>query len=438
MMKLSKFTKMTENNKNELLLYNSYIGEYSLCKVTANNNIDKFLNNDIEKLPEEIKNKLKEKGIIVSCDIDENKLLDMQYYRIVSPRVLRLTINPTEACNFACKYCYENHVLSKMTEKTQNDILTFVGSNIQNYIGVHISWFGGEPLINKESLSYISKRLIEMCHFYKRKYTADMTTNAYLLDYNTFNEMLDYKINNFQITVDGTKELHDSQRFLRDGKGTYNQIMKNLHDIKNSKRKDFKITIRVNFTKKLFDVFDEFYKSIEEFLFDNRFYVSFFTVKDIEGTVDKELKNDILDNSKNPMERIYNTIYKQSKSLNLRKDLLNPGMELCYGGKKDNFVIKSDGSVFKCTIDFEDKNNQVGVLDDGKLILFDKYYNYISDRNKCKDYYRCFFAPVCTGDPCPKKNNNQKNCPFLKDNMDLILCIMDKYEEFEIIDGGNE
>ena len=305
MIKISKFTKMTENNKKELLLYNSYIGEYSLCKVSNSENINKILIGDVENLPKEIKTKLKEKGIVVSGDINENKLLDMQYYRIVSPQVLRLTINPTEACNFACKYCYENHISNKMDEKTQKDILTFVGSNIQDYIGIHISWFGGEPLVNKESLVYLSKRLIKMCKFYRRKYTADMTTNAYLLDYNTFNEMLSYNINNFQITIDGTKELHDGQRLLKNGKGTYEQIMKNLYDIKSSRRRDFKITIRVNFTEKLFSVFNDFYKSIEDFISDERFYVSFFTVKDIEGTADKGLKKDILDNSKNPMGQVY-------------------------------------------------------------------------------------------------------------------------------------
>lgn len=177
-------------------------------------------------------------------------------------------------------------------------------------------------------------------------------------------------------------------------------------------------------------------KSIESFISDDRFYISFFTVKDIEGTAVEELKKDILDNKRNPMKRIYDLIYENSKSLNLAKELLNPGMSLCYGGKRDNFVIKADGSVYKCTIDFEDKKNQVGILANGKMTLFDKYYNYISDRYKCAEYYECFFAPVCTGDPCPKKDSKQKNCSFLKENMEIVLCIMDKYSGFEVIDGG--
>lgn len=436
MEKISKFTRMTENSKKELLLYNSYIGENSLCKVVNSHNIGKILNGDIENISDNLKCILREKGIIVSDTINENKLLDLQYYRIASPHILRLIINPTEACNFACKYCYENHVLSKMTKKTQDDIVTYVGSSIQNYTGIHVSWFGGEPLVNMQGLSYISNRLIKICKFYKRKYTADITTNAYLLDYNTFNELLSYNIKKFQITIDGTKTLHDSQRILVNGKGTYDKIMENLNAIKNSTRRDFKILIRVNFTEKLYHVFDEFCKSIEDFISDNRFYISFFTIKDIEGTVDSELRKDILDNNKNPMRRIYDLLYAQPKSLNLTKDLLNPGMGLCYGGKKDNFVIKSDGSIYKCTIDFEDKNNQIGRLADGKMTLFDKYYNYISDRYKCAEYYSCFFAPVCTGNPCPQKGDNQMNCPFQKENIDVVLRSMDKYSEFKIVDGG--
>ena len=436
MWKISKFTKMVENSNRELLLYNSYIGENSLCKLTDLDNIDIILSGDIEKVSDSIRNILERKGIIVLDSVDENKLLDMQYYRIASPRVMRLIINPTESCNFACKYCYEEHVLNKMTQETQNDIVTFVGKNIQNYTGIHVSWFGGEPLVNKSSLAYISNRIAKICKFNKRKYTADMTTNAYLLDYDTFNEMLSYNIKKFQITVDGTKDIHDSQRVLKNGKGTYDQILKNLNAIKNSRRRDFKVLIRVNFTEKLYDAFEEFYKSIESFISDDRFYISFFTVKDIEGTAVEELKKDILDNKRNPMKRIYDLIYENSKSLNLAKELLNPGMSLCYGGKRDNFVIKADGSVYKCTIDFEDKKNQVGILANGKMTLFDKYYNYISDRYKCAEYYECFFAPVCTGDPCPKKDSKQKNCSFLKENMEIVLCIMDKYSGFEVIDGG--
>ena len=120
----------------------------------------------------------------------------------MSPQALRLTINPTETCNFACKYCYENHVLNKMSEKTQKEILKLVGNKIEKSTGLYVSWFGGEPLINRECLLYLSKNFLKISRFYKRRYSADMTTNAYLLDYDTFAEMLDCNIKKFQITVD--------------------------------------------------------------------------------------------------------------------------------------------------------------------------------------------------------------------------------------------
>lgn len=312
-----------------------------------------------------------------------------------------------------------------------------MGNKIENFTGLHVSWFGGEPLINRECLLYLSKNFLKISRFYKRRYSADMTTNAYLLDYDTFEEMLDCNIKKFQITVDGTEALHDSQRYLKNGGGTYRQIMDNLNKIMKSKRNDFEITIRVNFTEKLYSVFDEFYRSIEKFLYDYRFNISFYTVKNIEGKVAQDLKKDILDNRENPMALIYKLIYDKPKGLNLKRDMLNPGMGLCYGGKNNNYVIKADGSVFKCTIDFEDKNNQVGILNDGKITLLDRWYSYISDRYNCKEYYSCFFAPVCTGDPCPKKNRNEKACSFLKENIDVILCILDKYKEFDIADGGD-
>ena len=206
-----------------------------------------------------------------------------------------------------------------------------MGNKIENFTGLHVSWFGGEPLINRECLLYLSKNFLKISRFYKRRYSADMTTNAYLLDYDTFEEMLDCNIKKFQITVDGTEALHDSQRYLKNGGGTYRQIMDNLNKIMKSKRNDFEITIRVNFTEKLYSVFDEFYRSIEKFLYDYRFNISFYTVKNIEGKVAQDLKKDILDNRENPMALIYKLIYDKPKGLNLKRDMLNPGMGLCYG-----------------------------------------------------------------------------------------------------------
>ena len=37
-----------------------------------------------------------------------------------------------------------------MSEETQNAIISYVKKQIQNYDGLRISWFGGEPLLRMD------------------------------------------------------------------------------------------------------------------------------------------------------------------------------------------------------------------------------------------------------------------------------------------------
>ena len=148
---------------------------------------------------------------------------------------LHLVILPTENCNFRCIYCYEEHESKIMSQDVQDGIVNYVEQHIKDYQALRVEWFGGEPLCQKEIINNLSKRLKDICKANKKPYYGSMTTNGYLLDPETFKVM--HKKNGimrYQITIDGLAESHNKQRALSNGKPTFDTIIENLRNIRDS------------------------------------------------------------------------------------------------------------------------------------------------------------------------------------------------------------
>lgn len=138
-------------------------------------------------------------------------------------------------CNLSCKYCFyddvSNHRKAKstgiMTDKTINHLLELISSSneIKN---VTFAFQGGEPTIAGLDF-YI--RFINYVKEYKLNYTKNI---SYAFQTNGFNINEEwckfFKENNVLvgISLDGYKENHDYFRLTKNGKATYNQIMKNI------------------------------------------------------------------------------------------------------------------------------------------------------------------------------------------------------------------
>lgn len=70
---------------------------------------------------------LEENGIIVDSELDEVQLLRNAYnFCKYTNKKATLTIAPSLGCNFDCVYCYENKDNVCMSEKIQNQTLSFL------------------------------------------------------------------------------------------------------------------------------------------------------------------------------------------------------------------------------------------------------------------------------------------------------------------------
>lgn len=143
----------------------------------------------------------------------------------------------TNDCNLNCKYCYEKDKYThqklsfeKITALIDNEIL-----NHSNSVG--ISFYGGEPLLEKEIIykvvDYINKAKS------KTKFLFNITTNGILLDDEFIKFMKKNKFLNIGYSIDGTKENHNLNRSSLNSTDTFDIIEKNAIKL----LKNFKETI---------------------------------------------------------------------------------------------------------------------------------------------------------------------------------------------------
>jgi uncharacterized protein len=154
-----------------------------------------------------------------------------------------ITIVVTEDCNFDCTYCYLHHKKQiSMSEKTAGDVVDFILNTeaLNDYIdpetspGVILDFIGGEPLLEidliDKFMDYFIYRSVQLNHPWKDNYVISMSSNGSLYATEKVQDFIRkyHGRVHIGITIDGTKELHDACRVYKDGRGTYDDVLKGV------------------------------------------------------------------------------------------------------------------------------------------------------------------------------------------------------------------
>ena len=244
-----------------------------------------------------------------------------------------------------------------------------------------------------------------------------MTTNGYLLTPDVFSRLVSWGINSFQITVDGPDHAHDAHRPLKDGGGTFDQILSNVLAMR-SFPEPFYVALRINFDRTNRNEMNQLFDQLEPLRGDSRFQLRFYPVGKWGGLNDENL--DVCGTS-GELER--QNLDREAFALGFtpetRWSSLQPANRstICYAARPNNMIIGADGKIMKCTIALDTKEyNIVGRLhDDGKLSLdLDKMAKwvkpYFEEDSVCK---KCFHLPLCQGSCCPvpRIETGSRPCP---------------------------
>lgn len=257
-----------------------------------------------------------------------------------------------------------------------------ISTRIPDLRTLDVSWFGGEPLLALDAIRHISTHIIRLARKQDALRTAaSMTTNGVLLTPEVLIELAELGCSSFQVTIDGPPSIHDRTRVDRNGKGTFQAIWGNLLGIK-ATHANVSVLLRIHYTPKTWQRLGPLLEMVREaFSEDERYSVFFHPVERLGGkndchlaTFDLSLKDKVADMLK---EQLGCPALLEDVSLRSRT---------CYAAHANSLVIRSDGTLAKCTVALGERANTVGrLLRDGTLSID-------------QDRFRVWLVGHCRGD----------------------------------------
>ena len=155
------------------------------------------------------------------------------------PPITNAVLQIANDCNLNCIYCYgdggsygrERELMTMDTAKKAIDLMV---ANSEGINELTVIFFGGEPLINfdvvKGTLEYC-KSIEESCG---KTFRYSMTTNGTIMNDEIYDFIKDNKVS-VMISIDGGKELQNKHRCYCDGKGSFEDIQKNIERFKEAR-----------------------------------------------------------------------------------------------------------------------------------------------------------------------------------------------------------
>jgi uncharacterized protein len=181
--------------------------------------------------------------------VDESPSTVTQYInQLMHTNSNSVTLIVADTCDLHCRYCYEQGVNKSsrcMSKKTARDAVDFLFERAQKRNSVEITFFGGEPLLNWDTIKAVISYSQALGMKQGKKVFYSLTTNGVHVS----PEVIDYiKKYNFglMVSLDGPKQIQDAVRPFKDGKGSYECVMEKLKLLMDKRRM---VTVRATLCK---------------------------------------------------------------------------------------------------------------------------------------------------------------------------------------------
>lgn len=414
---LSRYCKIYPSGKTarNRLLYSTKNAAIAEIPGTVADNISshRLSNNDrtiLQKMGFLIKDPFKEKEETLKFVDDLNGL----------NKTLNIKLVMNLACNLACKYCFEGTRKGNyyMTKQTADDFIGFIKKTVRSkrdFKDILITFYGGEPLLSRELIIYISQRIKTFSEKQDIRFRTYFVTNGTLLTKETVKMLKPLGLKEAQITIDGPSHIHNRFRPYRTGAGSFEAIMRNVKDVRGM----IKICLSGNYSSKHYRDFPK----LLSYLLRNGLGPG--KIKSVQFSPISAESEDFGPPDFNDGCVSDNEPWLFEASLYLREKILKSGFRLpatmpglCMMEYRNNYLVNYDGGIYKCPGMIGRDAFKIGDINAG---IEDYRKSHNLDNWKNEECLACEYLPLCFG--------GCRYMKFVRDgNMDGVDCKKPYYD----------
>lgn len=412
-MKHSNYNITVPFDVNRSIIFNSITKKFFICSNLNLNNFYSVINSPNKYLYDasykNILTTLTDNGFIIEDDVNEIDDLVTAFRKNIEEKEYSLTIMTTYACNFSCWYCVQNHKPIYLKEDVEQKIINHIKLYVKEHDikKLHISWFGGEPLLNFKSIRKISLLAKEYCASTGVYFSCSITTNGSLLNKSMIQEMKSLNFISYQITIDGSKENHNNTRFNNAINNSFDLLLNNIVNLVTIIPNAL-VTLRINYTRS--NLSELLAKDINQILepVKNKIYVLF-------RKVWQEPEDEQMSNLVSKLTYLF-----QKLGYIVEHDYDNFDLLSCYVEKRHYLSVYPDGTIDRCNN--KDISKSRGYITDSGTVIWNEspresLITAFSNNSECRE---CKYLPLCMGP-----------CPLLREKMyDSVNCIIDEREKY--------
>jgi uncharacterized protein len=141
---------------------------------------------------------------------------------------MKLTLSLTHRCNLACRYCYAGHSAKPdMSMETARQAIDTALRLLQPGKRLELALFGGEPLLRFDLVQAITQYAATRADTEDAPLRIGLTTNATLISPSVL-DFTEAQGINLCISLDGPQDIHDRNRCLANGQGSFAEVRRGL------------------------------------------------------------------------------------------------------------------------------------------------------------------------------------------------------------------
>lgn len=344
-------------------------------------------------------------------------------------KTLSLTIAPTQDCNFRCVYCYEKDQLCHqvMDHETQKKLLAYVSGQMDHIRRLHIGWYGGEPLLAQETIRSLSQAFLKLCEEHHVDYSADIITNGSLLDEKAIDLLNDCQVTQAQVTLDGSRETHDSRRPLKGGGGSFDTILRSLKLCK--ERYKGGIALRMNVDKNNLSEIEEVRTLLKAEGLEETAFLYLGHVTDENGTC---TEGSCLGSCEFARQNLEFLLRQEDGGEQFRNGVPRPITNCCGADYGMAWVVGPDGKLYRCLEDIGIEDRVIGNIHDPDTLSGPELYAafLLYDPTQDPECKECKYLPLCMGGQCPRARiNGHRDCEGIAEKVRTYMAHPEQFEE---------